>query len=328
MAPRPACPLLPNLLKPHSLLAKHCYEKVRKVRICLMNGQETDWRLYSGRWFEQARIPSWFEPSSMKDSTAHYIPLDNGSIRVINEGRDVFGNMQHIEGMAQVVPRKPGTLNVTFFPPFSSEYVILSHGCDHPEAYDCAVVGVPSRNYLWLLTRTKNASQQQFNHLLKIARANGYTDHELAKLQLTPKMIRAGGYGSTTKRRHTSTTVQGPWVQNIERASSRNRFFRRVIKTGKNQQLVLMAIPPQTDIGLEVHKNVDQFLRIEKGHGRFDYGPSHNQLVSKRLAENTALFVPAGLWHNVTNTSKNQSMHLYTLYAPPEHPPALRRKYK
>lgn len=118
------------------------------------------------------------------------------------------------------------------------------------------------------------------------------------------------------------------WSGNIERRTIQNRAFRRVIKTGRNQQLVLMALPPGTDIGLEVHTTVDQFLRIERGQGVFSYGKTRTRLKHRRVSDGFAMFVPAGTWHNVRNASLFFPLHLYTLYAPPEHPPGTLLKNK
>lgn len=114
------------------------------------------------------------------------------------------------------------------------------------------------------------------------------------------------------------------WVGNIERATQGNRAFRRVVATGRYQQLVFMSLPPGIDIGLEVHRTVDQFLRIERGTGVFTF--STPDLRSKRLRriivrEGDAMFVPAGTWHNLQNIASATPLQLYTLYAPPEHPP-------
>lgn len=74
------------------------------------------------------------------------------------------------------------------------------------------------------------------------------------------------------------------------------------------------------DIGLEVHPNVDQFLRIEEGQGLVKMGNSKDNLTfERRVSDNYAIIVPAGTWHNLINTG-NTPIKLYTIYAPPEHP--------
>ncbi|TXL64057.1 cupin domain-containing protein [Cerasibacillus terrae] len=111
-----------------------------------------------------------------------------------------------------------------------------------------------------------------------------------------------------------------PFVINIEDAAEKNRTFRTAMWTGNHLQVVLMSIGVGESIGLEVHPNVDQFLRIEEGQGLVQMGESENNLnFEKRVSEDYAIMVPAGTWHNLTNTG-NKPLKLYTIYAPPEHP--------
>src|SRR5690625_8021105 len=87
----------------------------------------------------------------------------------------------------------------------------------------------------------------------------------------------------------------------------------------KTFEVTLMSINPREDIGLEVHHDVDQFLRIEKGQGLVQMGKNRNNLnYERRVHDDSAIMVPAGTWHNVTNTG-NTPLKLYSIYAPPEH---------
>ncbi|MCH5586184.1 cupin domain-containing protein [Shimazuella sp. AN120528] len=111
-----------------------------------------------------------------------------------------------------------------------------------------------------------------------------------------------------------------PFVVNINKAAKQNRTFRTALWTGKHLQVTLMSIKVGEDIGLEVHPNVDQFLRIEQGHGVVRMGDTKNNLYfKKRVADDDAIMVPAGTWHNVINTG-NKPLKLYSIYAPPNHP--------
>lgn len=81
-----------------------------------------------------------------------------------------------------------------------------------------------------------------------------------------------------------------------------------------------MSLNPGEDIGLEMHPDVDQFLRIEQGQGITQMGKNKNQLdFSRNVKDDSAIFVPAGTWHNLTNTG-NIPLKLYSIYAPPNHP--------
>lgn len=111
-----------------------------------------------------------------------------------------------------------------------------------------------------------------------------------------------------------------PYVLNIEEATVENSAFRVAKWTGTNMQMTLMSIEPGDDIGLEVHDNHDQFLRIEDGTGFVQMGSSEDNLnFEESVEDDYAIFVPAGTWHNVTNTG-NRPLKLYSIYAPSEHP--------
>lgn len=110
-----------------------------------------------------------------------------------------------------------------------------------------------------------------------------------------------------------------PFVINIERASAQNSMFRTVIWTGEHFQLVLMSISPGESIGLEIHPEHDQFIRIEHGQGVVLMGDARDNLTLRRnVSDGFAFVVPAGTWHNLINTG-TRPLKLYTLYAPPEH---------
>lgn len=102
---------------------------------------------------------------------------------------------------------------------------------------------------------------------------------------------------------------------NIEQATLDNDHFRRVLFTGPHSQLVLMALRPGEDIGLETHPHTDQFIRVESGHGEAVIGGQ-----TYTLEDGSAIVIPAGSEHNVTNTSETMPLKLYTVYTPPEHP--------
>lgn len=111
-----------------------------------------------------------------------------------------------------------------------------------------------------------------------------------------------------------------PFVVNIEEATKQNNTFRTALWTGEHLQVTLMSIPVGEDIGLEIHPDVDQFLRIEEGQGVVQMGDTKENLnFEKRVQDDDAIMVPAGKWHNLTNTGP-MPLQLYTIYAPPEHP--------
>lgn len=103
------------------------------------------------------------------------------------------------------------------------------------------------------------------------------------------------------------------FMGNIEEITKANKSFRKVIYTGKKLQLVLMTLKPGEEIGLEMHKDTDQFFRIESGKGEVLINGKKSS-----IRENDSIFVPSGSKHNITNTG-NSPLQLYTLYGPPNH---------
>ncbi len=111
-----------------------------------------------------------------------------------------------------------------------------------------------------------------------------------------------------------------PFVINIEEATKQNNYFRIALWTGRYLQLTLMSIRVGEDIGLEMHPDVDQFIRIEEGQGLVKMGDRRDCLDFQRnVSDDYAIVIPAGKWHNVINTG-NTPLKLYSIYAPPEHP--------
>jgi len=119
---------------------------------------------------------------------------------------------------------------------------------------------------------------------------------------------------------HDSDYGKRPFVVDIEDAAERNKAFRTTLWTGDYLQVTLMSIGVGDDVGLELHSDLDQFLRIEEGEGLVQMGKTKNNLDFRRyVEEDSAIFVPAGTWHNLINTG-NRPLKLYSIYAPPEHP--------
>lgn len=111
-----------------------------------------------------------------------------------------------------------------------------------------------------------------------------------------------------------------PYVVNIQRATLMNNNYRTALWTGDHLQVTLMSLKPGEDIGLEIHPDTDQFLRLEQGEGVVMMGSSRDNLnIRQRVMDNTAIMVPAGTWHNVLNTGR-VPLKLYSIYAPPHHP--------
>lgn len=100
----------------------------------------------------------------------------------------------------------------------------------------------------------------------------------------------------------------------IEKATLENNNFRKVLYTAKHSQLVLMSLKPGEDIGMEVHKNNDQFFRFEEGQGKCIINGNEY-----KVGKGSAVIVPAGAQHNIINILKTGSLKMYTVYSPPVH---------
>jgi mannose-6-phosphate isomerase-like protein (cupin superfamily) len=103
------------------------------------------------------------------------------------------------------------------------------------------------------------------------------------------------------------------YMINIEEATLNNTFFRKVLYTAVNMQLVVMSLKPGEEIGEEVH-HLDQFFRFEAGKGKVIIDGAIHLVKAEDV-----VIVPAGATHNVINMSDEEDLKLYTIYSPPEH---------
>lgn len=110
------------------------------------------------------------------------------------------------------------------------------------------------------------------------------------------------------------------WLDNITKVSLDNTNFRTVVYTGQHTQLTLMRLTPGEEIGWESHGDLDQFLRLEQGRARVEFGRSKDAIdETHEVEDDWAFIVPAGVWHNVVNIG-TEDVRLYSLYSPPQHP--------
>jgi apolipoprotein D and lipocalin family protein len=138
---------------------------------------------YVGTWYEIARYPHRFQKDCFA-SQATYTLREDGNIGVLNECRkgSPDGEMSSVKGKAWVVdPQTNAKLKVSFFWPFSGDYWIIDLGQD----YEYAVVGHPSREYLWILSRTPEMDEALYNRILENLRDQAY---DTSKLIRTPRL--------------------------------------------------------------------------------------------------------------------------------------------
>ena len=115
---------------------------------------------------------------------------------------------------------------------------------------------------------------------------------------------------------------------NIDEYTRFNNNFRTTIWTGRYLQVTLMSIPVKETIGLEIHPNNDQFLKVVSGDAIVQMGKNRNNLTyQRRVKEGYAIIVPSNTYHNIINVG-NRPLKLYSVYAPIKHKPGTIHKTK
>lgn len=124
------------------------------------------------------------------------------------------------------------------------------------------------------------------------------------------------------------TKTQMPFLINMTEAARRNTAFRTTPWTGEHMQSTLMCIPPCGEIGVECHADTDQFICIAEGQAVIKAGDCKcNMDFERPMGPGSAVFIPACTWHNVVNTGRCP-LKLYSIYAPPHHPPGTAHRTK
>lgn len=110
------------------------------------------------------------------------------------------------------------------------------------------------------------------------------------------------------------------YTLNVEKSANKNYNFRESVWTGKYLQMTLMSIASSNDIGVEMHKDTDQYIRIEHGYALVLTGRDQDHLNDRqKLCKGDAVFIPAGIWHNIVNIGRC-TLKVSSVYAPPHHP--------
>lgn len=147
-----------------------------------------DLKKYAGTWYEIGRLPMYFQRNCASDVTATYVEkTDSSGIKVINQCKAQDGSGITAEGLAKPADSTGSKLKVTFLPSWirwlpvgRADYWILAHDAD----YKTALVGTPDKDYLWLLARSPNVSQETYAKYRQIAQQQGY---DLKEFKLTPQ---------------------------------------------------------------------------------------------------------------------------------------------
>jgi apolipoprotein D and lipocalin family protein len=137
---------------------------------------------YAGRWYEIRKIPNRFQDQCARGTTATYRLRDDGRIDVVNRCLTADGETEEAGGIARIVDReRRSRLQVSFvsffgWRPFWGDYWILGLDPD----YSWAVVGTPSRDYGWVLSREPSLTPAQADSVTAILRRQGYDTEAFA----------------------------------------------------------------------------------------------------------------------------------------------------
>ena len=111
-----------------------------------------------------------------------------------------------------------------------------------------------------------------------------------------------------------------PLLINIRSEALCNNNFRKEIWTGEYLQVTVMSIPVGGEVGLEMHEDLEQFLKIESGYAAVYMGREKQTVKCVgKVNSNDAIIIPENTWHNIINVG-GCSLKLYSVYAPPKHP--------
>ena len=138
-----------------------------------------DLKRYAGKWYDIARFPTRFQKACASDVTADYTLKSDGGIEVLNACKEAGGKLKQAKGSAKLANKSgPNSkLKVTFFWPFYGDYWIINLDPD----YKWAVVGAPGRDYLWILSRTPQISEELYQKLSDDAKQKGFDTAKLVR---------------------------------------------------------------------------------------------------------------------------------------------------
>lgn len=165
-----------------------CQSVSTKCSPPLKTVDKVDINKYLGKWYEIASLPQWFQRNCF-GSTANYFLREDGDIGVVNSCFEdsVNGPIKRVRGKAWAVDSSNSKLQVQFFWPFRGDYWIIELG----ENYDYAVVGNPTREYLWILSRSPQISEDFYNKLIEtIKLKHNYTNLDELKKTMHPEITK------------------------------------------------------------------------------------------------------------------------------------------
>lgn len=104
------------------------------------------------------------------------------------------------------------------------------------------------------------------------------------------------------------------YTSDIDDITRKNNVFRKILYTTPTQQLVVMSINPENEIGKEKHLGITQFIKVVYGRCIAIIGKNRES-----LKKGSVIIIPPNTYHNIINASKTRKLKLYTIYSPPAH---------
>ena len=186
-------PTIPRLFAAASLAASliACTTSGPQTGTTLATVPQVDLDRYVGRWHELARTPNWFQRNCAADVTAEYARRPDGTVAVVNSCRRADGSLDRAEGTARVVdPATNAKLEVAFapealrwIPAVWGNYWVIELAPD----YRYAIVGEPSRTYLWVLSRTPTLDEASWQAIDARIAAAGYDRAKVTRTAVAAK---------------------------------------------------------------------------------------------------------------------------------------------
>jgi apolipoprotein D and lipocalin family protein len=153
-----------------------------------------DLKRYAGRWYEVARLTNKFQRRCASDVVAYYSLRKDNRIDILNRCQEADGKVEEAHGIARRAHRDgsgarlevrfaPGILS--FLPGVWADYWVIGLGPD----YTWAVVGTPSREHLWILSRVPQMTATSYEHALEIAKGKGFDVTRLVQTAHAPPRL-------------------------------------------------------------------------------------------------------------------------------------------
>lgn len=144
-----------------------------------------DLKRYVGKWYEIAKFPNSFQKKCVSNTSAEYRAREDGAIDVINRCKTADGSVDEAQGLARVIDTSSNAkLQVRFAPAWLSWFPLVWGDywvIDLDPDYTVATVGTPSRDYLWILSRTPSLSAAQYETAVNNATKQGFDTSRLIK---------------------------------------------------------------------------------------------------------------------------------------------------